>query len=165
MKNFSKIAPIVLSICWVPSVYAKENTASMTSLQIQSMQTKEFEAGKDVVFASVMSVLQNEGYRIQGADIQTGLITGIASADIKNSLFRRKKESPVVSAFIENFGKFTNVRLNFVITSTKTNIWTGQFDPQTEKPVLDQAVYKDAFEKIEQALFIRQNMQSNNSEK
>ena len=55
-----------------------------TPLQIQSVQTREYEEGKQVVFASVMSVFQDLGYIVNSADLATGFITteGLATGEI-----------------------------------------------------------------------------------
>src|SRR5262245_50760185 len=46
-----------------------------TSLQIQAVQTKDFETAEFVVFSSVLSVFQDLGYIVESADRATGFIT------------------------------------------------------------------------------------------
>lgn len=147
-------------------VTAKDKTPAMTALQIQSLQTHDFEGTKEDVFGSVVSVLQDSGYRIQSGDIQTGLITAIGSSKGKLTYniftgFGKSKKSPMVTAYIEQIGSVTRVRLNFVMASVKSSGYGMQ--PQDEEPVLDAAVYKDAFEKMEQALFVRTSMRTTSS--
>jgi PBP1b-binding outer membrane lipoprotein LpoB len=50
------------------------NTPKMTPMEIQSLQTRDFESSKDIVFPSVVSVFQDIGYTITSADIATGLV-------------------------------------------------------------------------------------------
>ena len=133
----------------------------LSPLQLQAMQTKEFEAAKEPVFASVMSVLQDAGYRIENADLATGLITGIGSSKGKMvyslwSGFGKSKKTPIVSTYIEQMGPMTRVRLNFVMAKVKSSLYGSQ--PQDEEPILEAEVYQDAFNKIDQALFIRASM-------
>ena len=133
----------------------------LSPLQLQSMQTKEFEVAKDQAFGAVMTVLQDSGYRIQSGDVQSGLITGIGSTTGKMSYslwsgFGKKKLTPIVSAFIEQMGPVSKIRLNFIMAKVKSTVYGSQ--PQDEEPVIDSAVYQDAFEKISQALFVRQSV-------
>ncbi len=143
----------------VNSAIAKE--PKMSALQIQQMQTKDVEVNKGIAFSSVMTVLQDSGYRIGSADKDTGLITGVASTNTKTTWlpfvgFGKSKKTPVVSAFIEEIGpEFTKIRLNFVMTKVSANGFGGGED---ETPILDPQVYQDAFEKIDQAIFVRQSM-------
>lgn len=137
---------------------------ALSGLELQQIQSKDFEVGKDVSFPSVMTVLQDEGYRILSADKDTGLITGQGSSKGKltyNILWGlgNKKRSPVVSAFIEQVGpNVSRIRLSFVMAVTKGGIY-GQRSAD-EEPVTDAAVYTDAFEKISKAIFVRQAMDS-----
>lgn len=146
-----------LAIVVPGDAFAKK--ADMTPLQIQEMQTKDVEASKSVAFSAVMTVLQDSGYRISMADRETGLITAIASTKTKTTWmpfvgFGRSKKTPVVSAFVEDFGpNRTKIRLNFVMTKATANGFGGGED---EEPILDQSVYREAFEKIDQAIFVRQ---------
>jgi len=141
MRSKIVLAAIAASLVASPaSVYAKDKTPPMTPLQIQSMQTHEFEGNKEEVFASVMSVLQDSGYRIENADLPTGLIAGVGSSKGKltyNLLFGfgKSKKSPIVSAYIEKFGPMVRVRLNFVMAKVKSTAYGSQ--PQDEEPVLD----------------------------
>lgn len=140
----------------------------MSALQVQEMQTKDLEADKTTAFSAVMTVLQNSGYRIGAADRETGLITGVASTNTKMTWlpfvgFGKSKKTPVVSAFIEDISpSITKVRLSFVMTKASVNGFGGGED---EEPILDAAIYQDAFEKIEQAVFVRQSMRAAPAEK
>lgn len=161
MSRFVYVAAASLALVALQSAASAKDKPQMTALQLQSIQTHDFEAAKDQVFGSVMSVLQDSGYRIQNGDLQTGLITGIGSSKGKltyNLLwgFGKSKKAPVVSAFIEQIGVVTRVRLNFVMAKMSSNEYGAQ--PQDEEPITDAEVYRDAFEKIEQALFVRQSM-------
>ncbi|MEX2381588.1 MAG: hypothetical protein WD490_04335, partial [Opitutales bacterium] len=50
---------------------ATTQPTSLTPLEIQERQTRTYEAGKEVVFPSAVSVFQDLGYSIQTADIQS----------------------------------------------------------------------------------------------
>jgi hypothetical protein len=167
VKNLRSFATFVAAAALLPAlaatpISAKEKKVEMTALQIQSMQSRDIEGQYKAVFASVMSVLQDAGYRIENADRDTGLVTGVGSSKGKLTYnlfmgFGKSKKSPIVSAFVEEINPTTSrVRLNFVMAKLKSNAYGSQ--PQDEEPVLDAAVYQDAFEKINQAVFIRSSM-------
>lgn len=152
-----------LAIAVSPQVSYAKKKSLMTALQVQEMQTKDLETDKNTAFSSVMTVLQNSGYRIGNADKETGLITGVASTNTKMTWlpfvgFGKSKKTPVVSAFIEDIAPtITKVRLNFVMTKVSVSGFGGGED---EEPILDPAIYQEAFEKIEQAVFVRQSMRA-----
>jgi hypothetical protein len=159
MKKLIILAGLVIASVATP-VLAKPKQ-ELSPLQLQSMQTKEFETTKDQAFGAVMTVLQDSGYRIQSGDVQSGLITGVGSTTGKMSYslwsgFGKKKLTPIVSAFIEQIGPVSKIRLNFIMAKVKSTVYGSQ--PQDEVPVIDSAVYQDAFEKIGQALFVRQSV-------
>lgn len=145
---------------------------TMTPLEIQSMQTREYESPKKTVFASVMSVLQDLGYTINGADRETGFITaesatqnatggveifhGILSGThsiLSGTPATQSIEQTAATAFIEEIGDRTRVRLNFV-TKRQSSSAQGQ-TTRRDTPILDVQVYTNAFERIENAVFIR----------
>ena len=130
---------------------------TMTPLEIQSMQTREYEHGKNIVFPSVMSVFQDLGYTVATASKETGLITA-NSASNSNAASKfwlgvTNVSQTKATAFIEEIGAITKVRLNFVNTSKRSSAY-GQSDQQ-DTPVLDTVAYQNAFERIENAIFIR----------
>ena len=129
----------------------------LTPLEIQSLQTREYECGKDIVFPSVMSVFQDLGYTIKSADKDTGLITAesAAASDAASKFWLgvSKVTQTSATAFIEQIGTVTRVRLSFV-TSDQTSYSYGQTDRQ-DTPILSAEVYRNAFERIENAIFVR----------
>lgn len=130
---------------------------TLTPLEIQSLQTREYEHGKDVVFPSVMSVFQDLGYTVKSADKETGFITAqsAAKSDAVSKILLGVSDVSQTSAtaFVEQIGKTTKVRLNFVAGSQKSYGY-GQTDRQ-ETPILAAETYKNAFERIESAIFVR----------
>ena len=140
---------------------AAKTKPQVSSLQLQQTQSKDFEASKSIVFSAVMTVLQDAGYRIGSADKDTGLITGTASTNSNVTWmpfigFGKSKKTPVVSAFVEDTTpNITRVRLNFVMTKYTANQYGND---SGEDPILDPSVYQAAFEKIDQAIFVRRAM-------
>ena len=140
----------------------------LTPLEIQSLQTREFEHDKAVVFASTMSVFQDLGYIVNSADLDTGLITTESPATSDRATFPARLTilpelmvwsdmtsvmQTKATAFIEQIGNRSRVRLNFVITRQDSSVH-GQTSRQ-DTPILDATVYQNAFERIENAIFVR----------
>ncbi len=123
------------------------------------MQSRSYEHSKEIVFPSVMSVFQDLGYSINSADLATGLITAESAAEsnkaLKFWLNISKVSQTKANAFIEEIGNETKVRINFVITNKKS-FGYGQTDREDEQ-ILTPQPYQNAFEKIENAIFIRSN--------
>ncbi len=160
MKKFLICAGIA-GVLMTPVAVAKKQVEP-TALELQALQTRDVEASKEQAFGAVMSVLQDSGYRIQAADKDTGLITGIASTKGKMTYslwtgFGKSKKSPIVSAFIEQrTPTLSRVRLSFVMGKVKSTIYGS--GAQDEEPIYDPVVYQKAFEQIDQTVFIRRGM-------
>jgi hypothetical protein len=154
------IATFVACVVLIAPAAAK-NEPVISNLALQQMQARDYEVGKAVSFPSVMTVLQDSGYRIESADKDTGLITGVASTTSKTTYnffwgMGKKKRTPIVSAFVEDRGQGSRIRLNFVLATTKSRIYG--VNSSDEVPVTDPAPYRDAFERIEKEIFVRQAM-------
>lgn len=145
----------------------------LTPLEIQSLQTREFPQGKDVVFSSVVSVFQDLGYLIKSADKDTGFISADgASQDtyaVGTSPFAVLTEESAIgifggftpvdplspteqtsaTAFIEQIGENTHVRINLVV---RRRFPDGR---ASDEPILNAKIYQNAFERIENAIFVR----------
>jgi hypothetical protein len=136
-----------------------EAVAPMTSLQIQALQSREFETSKEIAFASVLSVFQDLGYIVEGADQQTGFITAKSatqnSTSLGQAMFGVVSNSQTSStAFIEHLPSgMTRVRLNFMTSEFRS----AQYGQSTTSgiPIYDAEIYANAFEKIGEGIFIR----------
>jgi len=130
---------------------------TMTPMEIQAIQTRDFEHPKDIVFPSVVSVFQDIGYSISNADLATGIIAAESAARNNASMTFWLGVSQVkqtkVTAFVETIGSLTKVRLNFVEVSKSSSSY-GQND-RKDTPILDAKVYQNAFEKVDTAIFVR----------
>ena len=155
MKRIYLFLPILFIL--IAGCETTKPTVNLTPLEIQSMQSRSYEHSKDIVFPSVMSVFQDLGYSINSADINTGLITAESVADSNKMkkfwLGIAEVSQTKVNAFIEEIGSETKVRINFVGTK-KESSWYGQ-DDREDTQILSPEPYQNAFEKIENAIFIR----------
>ena len=134
-----------------------EPEINLTPLEIQSMQTRTYDNKKEVVFPSVMSVLLDLGYAIKIADINTGLITAESTAKsneaMKFWLGIAEVSQTNADSFIEEINGRTKVRINFINVVKQSSAY-GQ-DDRTDQQILDPVPYQSAFDKIENAIFIR----------
>ena len=149
------ISMSIFALLMVGCATAPETT--MTPLEVQAMQSREYPEDKEIVFPAVMSVFQDLGYTIETAGMDTGLIRAQGAADSNAStkfwLGITKVSQTAASAYIETVGSTTKVRLNFVV-SEKISFGYGQTDRQ-DTPIYDAQTYQAAFERIESAIFVR----------
>lgn len=133
-----------------------------TPLEIQAIQSKSFDATKKITFNSVMSVLQDLGYIVGSASLETGFITAespLKQDDSSDAMFQyyirgtSTQNKTFVTVSIEEISaKTTKVRLNFLIKTTLT-----KYSPITRDDiqVTDPKAYEIAFDKIGEAIFVR----------
>jgi hypothetical protein len=152
------IKTLTLALALIVSGCAASKAPELTPLQIQALQTRDYSAQKSVVFPSVISVFQDLGYTIKNADKETGIIMAesAAKSDSTSRFFGVSSVSQTAAtAFVEEIGKTTKVRLNFV-TSVNKSYGYGQTDRE-DTPILEAATYQNAFERIENAIFVRKS--------
>ena len=171
MKLLLSLAMPLATALTLTGCVVQQQKPPMTPLEIQSLQTREYESSKKIVFASVISVFQDLGYTIKSADHDTGFInaeSATQNATGKQEVFisvlggvlggvpappTQSFEQTAATAFIEEIGGRTRVRLNFV-TKFQSSSAQGQMTKR-DIPILDVKVYTNAFERIENAIFIR----------
>jgi len=158
MKNTGLAVAFLAVTALATPAFAKK-APQISALALQQMQSRDYELTKVVSFPAVMTILQDSGFRIQAADKDTGLITATASTKSKMTWapfagFGRSKKTPVVSAFIEDRGVGSRVRLNFILAKTKNGAYGSSWSD--EEPIVDPAIYRDAFERIDKEIFTRQ---------
>jgi hypothetical protein len=135
-----------------------------TSLEIQAVQARVFDADKKVTFNAVMSILQDLGYIIGSASFETGFITAespnkqVSTAAANMALWFggiRTEGKTAVTVSIEEFApNKTRVRLNLVDRQMRSGAYGQRAADDT--PIEDPKIYQSAFEKIGEAIFIRQ---------
>ncbi len=130
-----------------------------TSLQLQAIQSQNFETDKSVAFAATLSVFQDLGYIIQSADKDTGFITAKSATKSDHSFFtvmsgNTTNSTTNATAYVEQLKPgLSKIRLNFVI-SNKSSSQYGQTSAN-DQVIEDTNVYESAFNKIGDAIFIR----------
>jgi hypothetical protein len=82
----------------------------LTPQEIKSMTTKQFETNKELVFKSAISLIQSEGYLVDDANKDTGLITAYKRIEVSKKISRRSK----TTFYIEEFNPtLTEVKITF----------------------------------------------------
>lgn len=158
-----KILVVACAAALLAGCQTVETKPAKTALQIQAIQARNFEADKPTAFRSVTSVLQDLGYTIQAADLNTGIITAQSPTTQDKSSEAswaaafggvRTEGKTQVTATVEEFGaKQARVRLNFVDKRFRS-ARNGQ-TATDEQAVHDPVIYANAFEKIGEAIFVR----------
>ncbi|WP_324780096.1 hypothetical protein [Thiobacillus sedimenti] len=149
--------PLIASLLFTGGCAMAPQTTK-SPLELQAIQAKEFETTKKVAFASTLSVFQDLGYVVGNANLETGLISAKSPTQQSFVPFVGQVMKDVqATAFVEEIvpGR-TKVRLNFV-NSTQTSSGYGMRGAH-DQPIEDPQVYQDVFSKVQQAIFIRQNV-------
>ena len=130
----------------------------LTPLELQSLQSRDYDTTKQIAFAATMSVFQDLSYTVEAADLDTGLITASSNAQSKRAWFLSQDYQTTqtrATAFVEEISPGSSrIRLNFV-AGKLTSFELGS-ERKTDNQILDPATYQAAFEKIETAIFVRQ---------
>lgn len=159
IKSTIAIRWVVVSAILALSACATQSDQALTPLQIQAFQKHQFETTKGVVFGSVVSVFQDLGYIVESADVETGFITAASAATNKTGFWEamggeRSSGKTRATAFVEELrADLVTVRLNFVDTEMLSTAY-GQ-ETRNDTPIVDPKPYQAAFDKIEQAVFVR----------
>ena len=141
------------------SVAEAKKKPEMTAMELQALQSREYETTKEVLFASVVSVFQDLGYQLSNADMPSGFITASSAMKNKTSFWeamadQRGSGNTKVTAFVETMPSgMARVRLNFQNSKITSGMWGGS--SAQDKPILDPLTYKTAWDKIDEAIFVR----------
>lgn len=74
------------------------------------MTTKQFNTNKDLVFKSVISLIQSESYLIESADKETGLISAYKRVEVSRKISRKSKTTFYIEEYNSNL---TEVKITF----------------------------------------------------
>ena len=156
MRKIFWLAIVASSLVSSPALAKKK--PEMTPMEIQALQSHDFETTKEILFASVVSVFQDLGYQLENADMPSGFITASSANKNKTSFldalsYQRASGNTRATAFVEAFPNGTaRVRLNF-LNSKSTSGRCGSM--KDDKAILDPQTYKVAWDKIDEAVFTR----------
>lgn len=141
----------------VEEVFGEED-AKVSNLELQQMQTREFDATVEQAFSAVISTFQSYGYLIQSADKSTGMVLAKTNsqADIDNFKGFVKTQYDKATAFIEQISQ-NRVRIRVSIVKYVTASSMG-YSGEKEAPRTNAKVYQDIFAKIQESLFLKRNL-------
>lgn len=165
---------ISLAILLISNVYAQQNAQDKSSTDIQSVQTRDYKKPYKDVFRSVVSVLQDNKFKVSSADINSGLITAYGTPQFTENMHKavayiplvggllsmareEKTEQWTMSGTVEEMGK-NNTRVRLVLTSDKSTssiISSASDTMKNDDLTANPEVYQDLFAKIDKALFLR----------
>lgn len=120
----------------------------MAPTDLRKLQTREYQDSKSIVFAATMTTLMDLGYRIQSADLASGLIIANATSvdRIKLDLrgFVAARQMPVASVFVEETAGRSRLRVSFAISDTAAGlVGVG------ERAIRDEGLYREFFNHLE----------------
>lgn len=126
--------------------------------EVKMMTTKQFETNKDLVFKSVISLLQSESYLIEDANVSTGLIRANKRLENKNAKMQRflwgaskDANTSKVSFYIEELNpELSEVKITLYEGSESTSIgyWGGRNKDTNESMVYDAEIYNQWFNNL-----------------
>lgn len=132
----------------------------LTPVEKRELQSRSYDQEHGTVFKATMSVLQDQGFTIQDADLETGHISASSATEQSTNIVaaffgvpNSKATSMGVTAFVEEIQGQTAVRVSFV---TRTEQFGGYGKTgERGEPVYDAQVYQRFFEALETAIFMR----------
>ena len=153
LKNILLILPLFFLLTACP---VERNIVQKTPAELMAMQTRDFETNKENAIGGIIAVFQDLGFIVETSDFNTGLITAKSPTKGNYSFWGRKMIDTKATGTVREMGSNkVKIRLNFV-ESKRLSFGYGM-NQENESPILDAAVYQDAFSKIRNQLFIRKS--------
>ena len=108
---------LLFLLLFISSIGILRSQKKMTPQDVKLMTTKQFETNKDLVFKSIISLLQSESYLIGSASTETGLINAT-----KTEGKRSKSSTSQISFYVEEFNSdLTEIKLTIYESLEKTS--------------------------------------------
>lgn len=153
MKKYIFLLPLLLIL-----ISCGTSKPALSPTEIKMMTTKQFEADYNLVFSSTISLLQSEGFLINNADKESGLITANKQIDNKNAdlqmfLLGSAQEASTAQAsfFIQPLNdNLTEVKFTLYegsIAST-LNQYSGKSTTSKNSMVEDPTIYANWFNNL-----------------
>lgn len=127
--------------------------------EVKMMTTKQFETERELVFKSVISLLQSESYIVDRADKETGLINASKRIENKNAATQRfligtAKDANTSKAmfYIETVNDhLTEVKITMYegAESSRNGYWGQVHKDNTEQMIYEPMVYQEWFANLQ----------------
>ena len=179
-KNFLILIIFLISIvCTNISFAVDNNTQTKSSLDIQQIQTRTYSATYDQVYRSVVSVLQDNRFKITHTDKASGIVSADGTPEASENMsdavatlggmvipffnaFQKKKEKKwFVSCSVEKLSdKKTFVRINITAETKKSGFFIKAKDSSKSDDLTTTSpeIYQALFAKIDKAIFLRKSL-------
>ena len=151
MKTRTTLTAIALAFLLAGCMGAPSQP-DLTPLEKREIQSRSYDQSKATVFRATMAVLQDHGYTISDADMDTGHIVAESPKRSQFLLFENRVSHTGATAFIERLGDRTTVRVSFIKRQAQ---FSGAKFNEHEQPVWDAQTYQNFFEALETAIFMR----------
>lgn len=142
MKTKMKLLPTLLCLTLFINFSCGPTRVASTPNEVKMMTTKQYDEKYDLVFKSVMSLLQSEQYTIESTDMESGLIVAT------KNIYEKKNASLTKSSIIID-------KLNEHLSEVKTTVYSGQakigkkkHNWKTENMIQDPAYYNRWFNNL-----------------
>ena len=151
-------AVLVASLTMATTSARSAPLSTMAPSEIQAIQSREFDAAKGPIFASVLEALQNFSFKIVSADLNTGFISAesptTSTGNVNDVIWGGATANIRATAFVETMANGrTRVRLNFASRKNRLG-WSATIEHH-ETAIVDTQLYRDVFEAIYSALSLR----------
>lgn len=163
MKQFQIAAVLLFPFVFASCAILPAPPPKMTQLQLRQMQTREYDASRQVVMEAAVAVLHDEGYIIKNADSNLGILRGSKDVDVESgwgkffSVFDDdgsqvwdKNSVHEISVNVQQFGKVSRVR---IISQVKT--YNNRGGVSRVYQVKSEDFYRDIFSKVDKGIFLR----------
>jgi hypothetical protein len=152
-------------------------------VELQALQTREFEGSKAEAVSAILAVFQDEGFRVDKAELDVGLLTATmpeerrwvqvdfpAFGDVNQWKFRYVEEKPKTSLVEAGVSSVSLRTVNVLVSEANpgrskvrlTIILDTKLLWQVTGPYkgidMDPEQYQRMFSKIQQALFLKKNI-------
>lgn len=141
--------PAVSSVSTLANNLApKVEQPSLSPSELRSLQTHLVDVDRQTAFAAVITVLMDEGYRIETAALEPGLIIASASTAEKVKLdlrgFVASKQLPTAQVFVEETPSGTRVRTSFGVRQS-----SGSAGGISDVLLLEASLYRNFFRELD----------------
>lgn len=156
---FTLCAVGALSACTTVDGVFGEIDPQISAVELEALQTREYEADYTQAFAATIGAFQSYGYVVQSADRETGLVIAKTTSDagINYMTGLTRVEYDKATAFLEQVAPGrVKIRVSIVKYVSAKSAYGGGGEKEAMRTRPE--VYQNIFGKIDQALFLKKNL-------
>jgi hypothetical protein len=99
-KIITKILSFIFLIFFGIPAFAQQNIQEKSSIEIQSIQTRTYKKTYKEVFRAVVTVLQDNKYKVSFTDMNAGIITATGSPIATENMHQAVSLIPFIGGFL-----------------------------------------------------------------